>query len=496
MSGITDAGFEIKRVLDLLADNQAAIQAKFGASANVGNDGLLGKLAAILAQAEADLWELAQQVHASFIPSSASGVHLDNLVELNGLRRKQATYSSVWAVLRLEPATTVAAGKRVAVENTDPPVTFQLLDAVSTPVVTAVYGAWITVGVVSGVGNTYTVTINGVANTYAVVLNDGAPEILAGLAAAIEAGAVAGVVEAVYDSTNVLLRIYPQFTGTDIPPTFSVAVSATGIGTLSIDETGAVGQFCGEERGALQAVAHTLTDILDTVAGWNGNDNLIDATPGNALETDAELRLRREIACHVPTGGPVEGIRSALLELEDVEEAIVLENVTDVTAGGLTPHSVKAIVDIPVGTSYDDIVCAELFRVVAAGIQTIGSVHRLVTDTQGIVHDLYFSRPTSIEVDLRITYHKSSEETFPTGGEALMVAAAVSTAQSIQLLGKDVLPSRYFGPILTACSGIAYMILAVRLHVGPGPWLTTELPINWDERAYLPAANVSFVVIP
>jgi len=453
----------------------------------------------VLADEQAQLWDLAEDVYNSFSPDTASGISLDNSVAITGIQRKQATASTCWEILQLAAATTVTAGSRVSVEGSNPAVVFALNQAVSTPLATATYGAWISIGSLVS-GDTYRVTVNATNHDYVALVTDAKVDVLNAIKALVNAGAEAANVTAYVDETNELLYIYADPTGDDVPSTFSVAVSVpAGTGTMSVDYLGGLGYFTAEETGSQQAYAGTLTEILDSVVGWEGVYNIVDATPGDDLETDAELRARREQSIHVANGSTLESIRTALLGVDDVDDALVRENVTDLTdAEGLPPHSIHCIIDTPVDpTGEKDEELAELiWETKPAGIATYGDTTETVTDSQGFDHDIKFSRPDQIAILMRITYHKYDEETFPAAGETEMATIAALWAQTNQTIGLDVMPQRYMGSIFAGVDGIEYMTIEVDKKVGGSGWSTNAIPIAWDERATLDTGDISFVVVP
>jgi len=497
MAGITLTGFVIKKLLEAKADMESAIQELFGLDANVSALSQFGKLVGTQNNAIARLWELAQDVYNSFSPDTASGIALDNSVAMTGHARKTATWSTVWEVLRLAPATTVAGGKRVAVAGSDPNVEFALNATVTTPLATAVYGAWITIGAVD-VATQYTVTVNGTAHNYTPGAGETAEDIILALAILINAGAQSALVDAALMSTETTLEIYPDITSIALPPTFSIAVSVLGgAGTISLDDTGEVGQFTAVETGPDAAPVGTLTEILDTVGGWNGVCNLVAATLGGDIETDAELRLRRSLSIHTPNSGTLGAIWSKLLDLDYVEAVVVLENITDaVDAEGLPPHSMNAIVDIPADPTgvLDASVATAIWETKPLGIATHGGTTTDIVDEYDFTRHIKWDRPTTSAFDMRITYTLYDEEIFPTDGQAQIAALVVAQALILQNMGKDVIPARYIGSIYAGVDGIGEMLIEVR--TGALPFATTTIPIAWTVRATLAVGDVSFVVIP
>ena len=87
MAGVTPFGFEIKSLEQIRVDLEAAIIAEIGTGFDMSLDTPQGQIAAVISDAQATLWELAQDVHASFDLRSATGARLDALALLRNLPR-------------------------------------------------------------------------------------------------------------------------------------------------------------------------------------------------------------------------------------------------------------------------------------------------------------------------------------------------------------------------------------------------------------------------
>lgn len=107
--GVTPQGFKAMRleeVRDLLED---LFIAEFG-DVNLQAQSVIGQLIGIFSKVLADDWENLQDVYLSQYPNSASGVSLDNVVQLNGLTRLPALQTSVIGAASGIPGTFIPAG--------------------------------------------------------------------------------------------------------------------------------------------------------------------------------------------------------------------------------------------------------------------------------------------------------------------------------------------------------------------------------------------------
>jgi uncharacterized phage protein gp47/JayE len=212
------------------------------------------------------------------------------------------------------------------------------------------------------------------------------------------------------------------------------------------------------ETGEIAANAGTITVIVTPVAGWTAVTNPLDAEPGTEIDTDTQLRVRRNQELQRAGTSPVNAIRADLLQVEDVENVTVLDNPTGlVDANNIPPHSIEAIV---LGGSDQDVADA-LFDAAAGGAGLFGSTVVAVTDQQGIVHNVPFTRPEVITVWLDIEVDVDTD--YPVDGDELIKAAIVAFGESTYGQGDDVILSALNVPILS----ITGTVDVTQVLVGP-----------------------------
>ena len=115
--GLTIDGFNRKRLADIKAEKEEAFKLVFGENINLNPQSNFGQIIGIESESEALVWELAEFVYNAFYPSTAQGVQLSNLVTLNGIERRSATFSKVALTLTGVNGTIIPAGSLVAIPN-------------------------------------------------------------------------------------------------------------------------------------------------------------------------------------------------------------------------------------------------------------------------------------------------------------------------------------------------------------------------------------------
>lgn len=210
--------------------------------------------------------------------------------------------------------------------------------------------------------------------------------------------------------------------------TTAARVSVTGVGTLfkpaasiTIPIGGSISaEFMAVETGPKPAPAGTLTTIVTPVAGWASLSNPLDQFAlGRNIETDAALRLRRELSLRAIGGATLEAIRAAVAEVPGVVNVNVFENTTSTTdASGLPPNSFEVVAlggtNAAVGQS--------IFDRKPAGVRSYGTTTVGAADSLGVLHDVSFSRPTTLPGYVTLTVKARGPAP---GNLADLIAAAI-----------------------------------------------------------------------
>lgn len=107
--GVTPEGFHVKRLIAIKDELEDLFISEFG-DVNLDPQSVVGQIIGIFSKVLADDWENLQDVYLSQYPNSASGVSLDNVVQLNGITRLPALRTSVIGSASGTPGTLIPAG--------------------------------------------------------------------------------------------------------------------------------------------------------------------------------------------------------------------------------------------------------------------------------------------------------------------------------------------------------------------------------------------------
>ncbi len=478
---LTATGLIIKRVpeieTDLLNNERQNIDANISAEDNE----VAGQLNSVNATSIGEVWELLQFLYDIFNLDKAEGIHLDNLATLNGLKRIDGTKSLGIQRIVAEPNTIVPQG--TVFRN---PVTADRFFLLANTTVSNSDCYSVKYSVVSLLNNNdYIISVNGISYEYTSDANATELEVLNGLKAAIDADLDKTWTAEVDEDT--LQLIVTTDDDNDI-----AVLSTSYIGP---DEVTVDAEAEAEFTGATVAPPTTVTEIVTLISGLISTTNPESYILGRDRETDEEFRLRIKNSQQVLGRGTVEAIQDQLSNVDGVTSAQVIENDTDVVDGdGRPPHSFESVV---VGGDNDE-VALTIWESKGAGIATFGNTAVIIEDSNNVERTINFTRPTIINVAIRITYTLYSEEDFPVDGEDTIEQIALEHLNDLGL-DVDVIPQRFFGPIYTGVPGIDSLVVEVQQITNPGDtpsgvaWQTSKLEIDFDEISSTTEADIYIV---
>lgn len=477
MAGVTDAGFVIKRLAEILADDRALAVQLFQDLVqpqdivDTSDSSALGRLISLASPSEADLWEAAQEVYAAFDPNSATGIALDNLVALGGLTRKEQTFTTSSILVAGDTNTLIPVGQTVSSSTTGEQ--FTTVGAIS---LAASNASGITVSVVVLADSTsYTITYaNTTTSNTITYTSDGSAtvqEILDGLQLVI-AGAHPSLTSSVVGTTLVIDR-------NDIFQTVNFTTSVN----LGINKVRTVGEVVAFNSGIIEQPANTIDTILTPMTGWDSVINPVAATPGEDRETDEELRLRFRNGKFERATNTYDAIYSALINTDNVSEVTIYENDTSVVDGnGVPAHSFLPIV---VGGLSQDIGNA-IWANKPIGILSYGNTSVNVIDVQGGTHVVSFSRPNALVI--YISMDITTDVNFPANGNDLIRSNIIQYFADNLGTGDDVIYSRLYTPINSVPG---HQVNTLTIGTSPSPVGVVNIPVAFDQIASISAININ-----
>lgn len=153
-----------------------------------------------------------------------------------------------------------------------------------------------------------------------------------------------------------------------------------------------------EEAGNIGALPNTITTIVTPVYGWLSVTNNYAAQNGTNIESDAELRGRFALATSSPSVTVMDGVQSAIENIEGVGRVVGYENDTseesngdipDGVPAGLPPHSISFVVE----GGEDEEIATAIYNKKTPGCYTNGNNEVQLISDAGNINTIRFFRP-------------------------------------------------------------------------------------------------------
>jgi len=285
--------------------------------------------------------------------------------------------------------------------------------------------------------------------------------------------------------------------GTVIPEGSLISTSDTGDklstdDSVTIDGAGsAIVQATALEFGPISMLADTITQIDTPLSGWDTVTNDDNATLGTNEESDADLRARRQRSVAINAQSIIDAIRAGIENIDNVTQAVVLENDTNVEdSNGLPPKSFQVVVSGGTNADVADVIWLKK----PAGILAFGDITVEIIDSQGIAHDISFSRPSPVTIYVEVTLTTFPE--YPANGDELIKQAIVDYSNGNLVenrsfgLGDNVIYTRLYTPINSVAG---HEIDDLQISISSPADGVTNIPISITQIADFQIANITVI---
>lgn len=243
-----------------------------------------------------------------------------------------------------------------------------------------------------------------------------------------------------------------------------------------------------QDEGAINALAGTITRIFTPTRGWQTVTNVAAATPGDPVETDAELRARQEISTANPSLTVMEGTVGAVANVTGVTSVRGYENPTGTTDGnGIPAHSISIV-----ALGGDAVEIAQTIALhKTPGTGTYGTTSETVTDSRGMPIDIHFYRPVEdrILVAISLTIGSGYSSTY---GD--LIKAAVADYINSLGIGSTIFINKLIVPasLPGLAAGLTYTINTILISISPASPGSSPIVIPFNE---IPTCDVGDVTV-
>lgn len=445
MAGLTDQGLTIRTLIEIKGIIEGKIRGTIGETLALLPESPEGFWIAAMSELYAELWQLLQVLYNEMDPEYATGQSQISWAALTNTKPLKAVASTVVQTQTGDPGTII--GPDQLVRN---PVTAVRFKTKGTVLLLAITG-W--------TPNTSTLLGDRCTNQGKIYQ-------------AVSAGTTAS-------------SGGPQGAQSGSITDGSVLWIYVGDGTAAADQ-----EMKSETAGRIQALAGTLTEIVNPLSGWTGTRNFLDAALGRDAEKPEALRLRRRKELKSRGKANLDAIYAPVANVTGVTAVSVFNNRTDTTDGnGIGPHGVLVLVE----GGEDQPIRDAILSVVAGGTGTYGNVFGYSLDKKGRPQAISFSRPIDVLIYVTVSVLVDSG-LFPLDG-AEQIKRAVALSGNARGSAKDVVAS-VINKDVQVVEGIKDVPVTggVKISTSPNPTVATTIPIGIFQRALYDTTRVNVIV--
>jgi len=478
MFGVTPEGFNKKTISDSESSMQATWKSKLGQDQDFSNDSPNTILVGMMALALGELWDSAEDQYNSMNPPLSSGVSLDNNVAMIGIERNSESPTKVNVSLKGVNATVV-------------PIETQLSQSVSGNIFVNKIQGLISNAITNSIDmqvnslqptSAYTLIINGITYTYITDADPTFDEVVDGLSALL---VTADIGLTLTNNSSGAFNIQSD----DLNDTNNI--NATSL--ITIVEVQSILEFESLLNGQILSPATSIDTIDTSIPGLNSVVNFFDGNIGSEEEEDPNLRIRRDQSVSVVGSATTSSIKAQLLDnVEGVSFVRVEENDTLSEVDGVDAKSYESIVE---GGSDNDI-ANNLLVIKTAGISLSGNTSVNVTDSEGVLQTIKFSRPEVKFSWVKVTIDTyNTEETLPTNFEIAIKDSIVNYADDNFNIGDDIILQKLYTPIYEI-AGIKRVTIEIAITdtIGGTPaYGTADISINLRQLGSFDGSRIAII---
>lgn len=437
--GITDKGFNIKRMDTITAEIHADLKEGWGVDTTINDQSFLNSFIKSIAARIAQTWEMGQDVYYSQYPSTAEGINLDNAMQFGGVTRLDDQRTVYPIACTGNDGTDILYGTLIR-SVTTPAKDFQCLNLQK--ISRDTFRKMVLEVMEASEDTVYSIDIDGTTYSYVRTDDDTSETIIAGLASAVTHDGITATVS----GSQLILE----------SETAQSSYKATLSDNIIVSKVTSNILFESVDYGNITVPTGTITSIVKNVDGLDSVTNDITPTAGRLEESDVAARQSYIKRIAIRSNNIIDGIIADLYQSVDgVLSAIGKENYTsEYDADGRPPHSFEIIVD-----GGDDSEIAQIiFQRKAPGIRAYGSTSVDIADKYGNIINIGFSRPTYQYVWLKITLTRNTKEVIAPNYAALAKEAVISNAQEYGL-GEKVILQKFLPYLYQNLTGVEFITI-------------------------------------
>ncbi len=482
--GVTPAGFVPKRLDEIRDGINQRIREATGIDVSINPQSVIQVLVTGIADEIAAMWETAQDAYYAMYPSSAEGISLDNAMQFGGVLRERDRRTVYNLKCTGENGTIIPYGTMVS-SNTQPEKFFMCY---AEQVISINSFREVLIRIPDPSVDYLSITINGESFQYVRVKDDPEKETVNPEnpdTGPEDAGSAPDEAEKKPDTDETMVENFAKA----IRPR-GMTAEPEDVNTIRIRDSSGMSAnilYPGENMMVIQVVSNILFEsteygkisipkgylnrIYTNVSGLEAVTNDLDPVYGRFEATDMEARQDYIKQVMRRSSNMLDSIRAELYSLENVTAVRAWENDTyDTDKDGRPPKSIEILVE----GGADAEIAQVIYDKKCVGIYPYGKVRYPISDPDGNVHDIGFSRPENVYVWLRVTLVAMSGARLPSNYVATVQELVTDQGGNFEIGGYITL-QRLYTPIYAKVPNVVNIYISGYLTKDPQEVPTPEM---------------------
>ena len=247
-------------------------------------------------------------------------------------------------------------------------------------------------------------------------------------------------------------------------------------------------QVVAKVPGLIPVNAGTITTITTPVTGWTSATQTTSGTMGGLAQTEQQFRNTRQRTVMRNYTSTVGVLQARLVSLGLSQTSISNNTDSAVTMPDGTPPNTIQVVVGELGSVDPVVVARTILKANAIGCPTYGNTSEIVTDSQGVAVEVFFSIASAVSVEINLDVTFLSENT--AGATDNIKTSLLSHVNSLSS-NESVIWSRLFGYVTPYAKA---QINTLTISVKGATQGTANIPVNSNQFASLLLGDINLTV--
>lgn len=252
--------------------------------------------------------------------------------------------------------------------------------------------------------------------------------------------------------------------------------------------------------GAITAGANAINAIATPILGWQTVNNASAATQGNAVETDAQLRVRQAASVALPSVSVFQGIAAAIAQISGVTRVTPYENNTNsANANGIPANTLAFVVEGGAALSIAQAIASKIPPGIGTYISGGGGSNFTITDSSGYSKVVGFmnagnggSGGTSNSIGVNVQVHALNG--YATTTSDLITSSLQSVINNVSIGGVVNVAQLTQAALLAGTpQAPTFLVKSVQINSNGGAFQGTDITLIWNIAAVPGTIAVSLV---